>query len=138
MKRLIIATIAVFAVALSANSQRIKGSDTVLPVSQKEAEDYKKTNKSSSVSVTSGGNGVGISALLAGTTDIAQASRRIKFDERQKMKEVGKTVKELIIAYDALAVVVHPYNKDGKLTRKQLERIFIGKSKTGKKLASKT
>lgn len=46
MKRLIIATIAVFAVALSANSQRIKGSDTVLPVSQKEAEDYKKrTNR---------------------------------------------------------------------------------------------
>ncbi len=134
MKRLIIASIAVFVVAVSANSQRIKGSDTVLPLSQKEAEDYKKNNKSSNVSVTGGGSGVGISALLAGTTDIAQASRRIKFDERQKLKEAGKTVKEIIVAYDALAVVVHPSNKVTKLTREQLEGIFTGKIKNWKEL----
>ena len=127
MKKTILTSIALFAIALSVNAQRIKGSDTVLPLTQKEAESYKKTKPSSSISVTGGGSGVGLSALLAGTTDIAQASRKIKFDEKQKLQEGGKTAKEVIIAYDALAVVVNPTNKVAKLTREQLEGIFTGK-----------
>lgn len=126
--------IALFSLAVSANAQTIKGSDTVLPLSQKEAENYMKANKSISISVTGGGSGVGISALLAGTTDIAQASRRIKFTERQKLQESGKSVKEIIIAYDALAVVVHPSNKVTNLTREQLEGIFTGKITNWKEL----
>lgn len=109
------------------NAQKLKGSDTVLPLSQQEAESYMKSNPSASVTVTGGGSGVGISALMEGTTDIAQSSRRIKFDERQKLKEQGKTVKEVIIAYDALAIIVHPENKVTNLTREQLEGIFTGK-----------
>lgn len=111
----------------NANGQQVKGSDTVLPLSQKEAENYMKTNSTATVTVTGGGSGVGISALLTGTTDIAQSSRKIKFDERQKLKTAGKTVKETIIAWDALSVVVHSANKVGKLTREQLEGIFTGK-----------
>lgn len=125
------------ALALSVNAQRIKGSDTVLPLSQSEAEDYKKSYPSSTVSVTGGGSGVGISALLAGTTDIAQTSRKIKFDEKQKLQESGKTAKEVIIAYDALAVVVNPSNRVTNLTREQLERIFTGKIKNWKEVGGK-
>lgn len=134
MKKTILTTIALFTITLSLNAQRIKGSDTVLPLSQKEAESYKKANPKTTVSVTGGGSGVGISALLTGTTDIAQASRKIKFDEKQKLQKGGKTAKEVIIAYDALAVVVHPSNKVTKLTREQLEGIFTGKIKNWKEL----
>jgi phosphate transport system substrate-binding protein len=104
----------------------IKGSDTCLPVSQQEAEAYGKKG-SGTVTVTGGGSGVGISALISGTCDIAQSSRPMKFDEKQKMSEAGKTVKEVIVGYDALAVVINPSNPVNQLTRQQLEQIYTGK-----------
>ena len=134
IKKIFLSLVVLLTLVLNANAQRIKGSDTVLPLSQSEAENYKKVNSSSSVSVTGGGSGVGISALVAGTTDIAQASRRIKFDEKQKLQESGKTAKEVIIAYDALAVIVNPANKVVNLTREQLEGIFTGKIKNWKEI----
>lgn len=116
----------------SINAQRIKGSDTVLPLSQALAESFiKKTNKST-LTVTGGGSGVGISALYSKSTDIAQASRRIKFVEKHKLQNAGIEINEVIIAYDALAIVVHPSNTINKLTREQLEKIFTGKIKNWK------
>lgn len=106
---------------------KIKGSDTCLPLSQKFAEVYSQKNKGSGISVLGGGSGVGIEALLSSTTDIAQSSRKMKLDEKMKLQKAGKKVKEVIIAYDALAVVVHPANTVSKLTREQLEGIFTGK-----------
>jgi phosphate transport system substrate-binding protein len=106
---------------------KIKGSDTCLPLSQKEAESFMKKSSGSSITVTGGGSGVGFSALLSGTTDIAQASRSIKMDEKMKMKDAGKAYKETTIAFDALAVVVNTANKVSQLTREQLEGIFTGK-----------
>ena len=70
---------------------------------------------------------MGISALLDKTTDIAMASRSIKFGETMKAKKLGEDLTEAIIAYDALAVVVHPSNPVNQLTREQLEGIFRGK-----------
>ncbi len=122
------------ALTLNIQAQKIKGSDTMLPLSQKEAESFMKANPSQTVTVTGGGSGVGISALVEGTTDLAQASRKIKFDEKQKLQEGGKTVKEVIAAWDALAIVVHPSNKVKKLTREQLEGIFTGKITNWKEL----
>ena len=84
-------------------------------------------NPDARVTVTGGGTGVGISALMDGTTDIAMASRPIKFSEKMKVKSAGKEVEEVIVAYDALAVVVHPSNPVRQLTRQQLEDIFRGK-----------
>ncbi len=127
MKKIILAAVMIAAGIAAADAQKIKGSDTVLPLSQKEAENYMKANPSAVVTVTGGGSGVGLSALVEGTTDIAQASRRIKFDEKQKLQEAGNTAKEVIIAYDALAIVVNPANKVTNLTREQLEGIFTGK-----------
>ena len=97
----------------------------MLPLAQKESEAFNK--KGGNVTVTGGGSGVGIAALLAGTTDIASASRKIKFDEKVKFQQAGKSPVEKIIAFDALAVVVNPGNKVSELTRQQLEDIFTGK-----------
>ncbi len=116
-----------FSTANAMQAQRIKGSDTVLPIAQASAEKFMSQNPNARVTVTGGGSGVGISALLDGTTDIAMASRAIKFSEKMKVRAAGKDVKEVIIAYDALAVVVNPSNPVSRLTREQLEGIFRGK-----------
>lgn len=77
---------------------------------------------------------MGIASLLEGTTDIATTSRKMKFDERIKMQEAGKKTNEVIVAYDALAIVVHPSNKVTNLTREQLEAIFTGKVRNWKEV----
>ncbi|MDR1682714.1 MAG: substrate-binding domain-containing protein, partial [Candidatus Symbiothrix sp.] len=127
MKQVLLSIAILFTSFNALQAQKIKGSDTVLPLSQKEAENYLKKNPAETLVVTGGGSGVGLAALLEGTTDIAQSSRKIKFDERQKLQEAGKAVKEVIIAYDALAIIVHPENKVTNLSREQLEGIFTGK-----------
>jgi len=126
MKKIILSLMMLCALVPSFQAQKIKGSDTVLPLAQQEAEAFMKKFKKS-VTVTGGGSGVGIAALMEGTTDIAMSSRKMKFDEKLKFKESGKSVVEKIIAYDALAVIVNPSNPVSKLTRAQLEGIFTGK-----------
>jgi len=103
---------------------KIKGSDTVLPLAQKEAEMYMKKNTDASITVGGGGSGVGIAALIDGSTDICMSSRDLKMEEKLKLKD--KKVKEVIIAFDALSVIVNPGNKVSKLTREQIEGIYTG------------
>lgn len=132
MKKIIL-VLSIIGVVMGCNTKMekeiltIKGSDTVLPLTQEEMEAYQKEDPDAAISVTGGGSGVGIAALLSGTTDIAQSSRKIRFDEKSKLEETGKELHEVIIAYDALSVVVHPDNKVSKLTREQLEGIFTGR-----------
>src|SRR4051812_32812614 len=101
-KILVLAAIAI--VSFNSNAQKvvIKGSDTVLPLSQKEAETYMKKNAGKSITVVGGGSGVGLSALVDNSTDIAMSSRKIKMDERMKLQDAGRAFKEVIIANDAL------------------------------------
>ena len=135
MKKIVIAIICILGVASFAflttdlQAQKIKGSDTMLPLSQKAAESFMSKNPSKTVSVTGGGSGVGIAALVEGSTDIAMSSRKIRFNEKKRLQESGKSVKEVIAAYDALAVIVHSGNKVSNLTREQLEGIFTGRIK---------
>jgi len=138
MKKLLI-VIAIMAIMPGVYPQtavncKIKGSDTCLPLTQKEAEVFMKKNAGSSIMVTGGGSGVGFAALQNGNTDIAQASRSMKMDEKMKMTDAGKNYKETIIAYDALAVIVNPSNKVSQLTREQLESIYTGKVKNWKEV----
>ena len=119
--------LAALGLTAAACAQKLKGSDTLLPLAQKAAENYSEKNPSAHVTVTGGGSGVGQSSLREGTTDIAMASRRIKFDERVRMQQAGRPVEELTVAFDALAVIVHPSNPVSRLTREQLEGIFRGK-----------
>lgn len=125
------------ALALYVNStqaQKLKGSDTVLPLAQKEAESYMKANKTAKITVIGGGSGVGLSSLIDGTTDIAMSSRKMKMTEKIKLSDAGKSSKETTIAFDALAVVVNPTNKVAQLTKAQLEDIFTGKIKNWKEV----
>ncbi len=126
-KKILISVFVAMLAAGSAQAQRVKGSDTLLPLTQELAEDYLEEHPEGEVIVTGGGSGVGIAALMENTTDIAMASRRIKFGEKMKFAEAGLDAREVIVAYDALAVVVNPSNPVTQLTREQLEDIFRGK-----------
>lgn len=105
----------------------IKGSDSVLPLGQKEAEVFSKNNPGSTISISGGGTGVGIAALLDGTTDIAMASRSLKTDEKIKLESKDIKVVETQISWDALSIIINPKNKVSQLTKEQLKDIFTGK-----------
>lgn len=129
--------IALFTISCQSNKEHtlnIKGSDTVLPLTQELIEAYKKEVPAFSIAVTGGGSGVGLTALLNGTTDIAQSSREIKLEEQLKLENKGQKAAEVILAYDALSIVVHPENAVSQLTREQLEGIFTGKIKNWKEV----
>lgn len=112
----------------------IKGSDTVLPLAQMEAEKLMAKNTDISVSVVGGGTGVGLTALLEGTTDVAMASRDLKTEEALQFKEAKRNIVKTLIAYDALTVIVNPANKVSKLTKEQIEKIFTGEIKNWKEV----
>lgn len=80
------------------SAQKLKGSDTLLPLVQKTSESYFHSHPSTEITVTGGGSGVGISALREGTTDIAMVSRRMKFDERMKLQAAGHPPVEVTVA----------------------------------------
>lgn len=122
MKKVILFAIAMMSIS-TLSAQKIKGSDTMLPLTQRFAEEYKE----SSITVTGGGSGVGITSLIDNTCDIAMSSRKIKFAERSNLNKKGIKVKEIIAGYDALAVIVNPTNKISKLTKEQVEDIYTGK-----------
>jgi len=98
----------------------------VLPISLKLAEIFSDDPNRPDVSVTAGGSGVGISALLQDNTDIAMASRAIKFQERVAIRERGFEFREETIAFDALAVIIHPSNPVEELTVEQVKGIYRG------------
>ncbi len=112
----------------------IKGSDTVLPVSQALAEAYLKKQGSPLISVTGGGSGVGIAALLNGDTDIAMSSRPLKLAERLRLSAAQRTLIEDTIAWDVLAVCVHPSNPISQLSRGDLVGIYTGAIRNWKEL----
>jgi phosphate transport system substrate-binding protein len=134
MKKQISLFLSLCLVAGSLFAQKIKGSDTMLPLSQKAAEVFMKSNPSAKITVTGGGSGVGIAALIDGSTDICMSSRAMKMDEKLKMQDAGRAYKEVIVAYDALSVIINPGNKVTQLTREQLEGIFTGKIKNWKEV----
>jgi len=119
------------AVINSANSQdkkslTIKGSDTMVHLVSAWAETYMKENPGIEISVTGGGSGTGIAALINNTTDIASASRNIKEKEIDQAKENNVMPLETKVALDGIAVAVNPNNPVNELTMEQLKKIFTG------------
>lgn len=112
---------------MEGGSIQLKGSDTMVNLGQAWAEKFMKENPSASVAVTGGGSGTGIAALLNGTTDIAECSRSIKEKEIATAEESGIEPLEHIVAFDGIAVVVHPSNPVSELTIEQLADIFTGR-----------
>ena len=101
-----------------------KGSDTLVNVAQAWAEEYKEVNSGVAVAVSGGGSGTGIAAMINGTVDIANASRKMKDKELKKAKESGQDPVEHIVGYDALAVFLHQNNPIDTLSIEQLAKIF--------------
>ena len=106
----------------------IKGSDTMVHLTSSWAETFMKQNPDIEVSVTGGGSGTGIAALLNGTTDICAASRKIKNTELQLALQKNIHPHEIAVAKDGIAVVVHPDNPVNEMTLEQLSKIFTDKS----------
>lgn len=104
----------------------VKGSDTMLPISQIWAEAFMKKNPDVTVAVTGGGSGTGISALINGTCDIANASRPIKEKEIKAAKSRNFVPKQINVALDGIAVIVHPSNPIQSLTMDQVRAMFVG------------
>ena len=104
-----------------------KGSDTLVNLALAWAETYRDVKPDLSIAVTGGGSGTGIAALINGTVDIANASRKMKDKEISAAQENGIEPVEFTVAIDALAVIVHPDNPVSKLSVDQLADIFTGR-----------
>lgn len=107
-------------------SLKIIGSNTITPLSAVWAEEFMKKYPRVSIAVSGPGSGAGIAALIDGTTDICQASRKIRAEEIAQAEAKGVQPYEIRIANDGLAVVVHPSNTVSELTIAQLSRIYTG------------
>lgn len=112
------------AVADSATLIRIKGSDTMVHVAQKWAEEYEYRSRDLAVSVGGGGSGTGFRAMLIGTADLVNASRRIDTSELERAQALGMDPVEHVVGFDALAVYLHKDNPLASISFSQLAQIF--------------
>jgi len=116
------------ATAAQAGSVTIKGSDTMVILGQRWAEDYMKKNPGTTLQVTGGGSGTGISALINGTTDICASSRAMKTAEKEKLRDrYNNSGVEIPVARDGLAVYVAATNPLTEISIPDLKGIFTGK-----------
>lgn len=101
-----------------------KGSDTLVNVAQAWAENYAAVAPETAVAVTGGGSGTGISAMINGTVDIANSSRKMKDSELELARGNGNEPIEFVVGFDALAVFVHPDNPLDEVSLKQLASLY--------------
>jgi len=114
-------------IARGAEIIQVKGSTTVLPVSEACSQIFMQDHPGVKIHVHGGGSGRGISALISGDCDIADASRPIEAREIELAINKGVEPTAHVIGLDAIAVIVHPSNPLSKLTSRQLKDIFTGK-----------
>jgi len=132
MKKYFILFMAIFSLSLTANSVfaqnmlQIKGSDTLINLVQKLAEEYMEKNPGKYIAVTGGGSGTGIAALTNKKCDIANASRLMKSKEIDMANQRGVNPKRVVIAMDGLSVIVNGRNSVDKLSMDQIGKIFRG------------
>jgi phosphate transport system substrate-binding protein len=107
----------------------IKGSDTLLALSQDWADQFQTGNPDAIIQVTGGGSGTGIEALLAGEVDIANASRAAKDKEKAAAVESGISLVEVPVAVDGICFVINPSNELSEVSMEQLGAIFAGETK---------
>ncbi len=121
--------------ALNAEARTLiqnKGSDTLVNVAQAWAEKYRDINPEVAVAVSGGGSGTGIAAMINGTVDIANSSRKMKKRELEQARKRGRNPVEHVVGYDALAVYLHPNNPVKSLTIAQIADIYGRKGKVKK------
>ncbi len=129
MKKSIFALIALLVVSTmlyAATTITIKGSDTLVRLGQRWAEEYMKENPEAVIQVSGGGSGTGIAALLNGTTDICEASRDMKEREYKLAEEKGIEIYRISVALDGIAVFLNEENPIDELSFAQLQSIYTG------------
>lgn len=129
MKKIMIMAVALLLVAsyaFSAKTVTIKGSDTLVRLGQRWAEEYMKANPGTVIQISGGGSGTGIAGLLNGTTDICQASRDMKEKENKLAADKGITPYRVSVALDGIAVFLNENNPVKNLTFAQLKGMYTG------------
>ncbi len=122
-----------------AGTVTVKGSDTMVVLGQRWAEEYMKKHGTTTIQVTGGGSGTGISALINGTTDVCEASRAMKDAEKKQLADkAGAPPVEITVAKDGLSVYVNDSNPLTELTMDQLKQIFTGKIDNWKAVGGRT
>jgi phosphate transport system substrate-binding protein len=111
----------------------IKGSDTMVILTQRWAETYMAAHPGTVIQVTGGGSGTGIAALINGTTDICDASRPMKDSEKQQVQQrYGSPPVEIVVAKDGLSLYVNEANPVHEIAMAQLKDVYTGKAKDWK------
>jgi phosphate transport system substrate-binding protein len=100
------------------------GSDTMVNLAQAWAEAYAKLQPGVSVEVSGGGSGVGVAALINGTANVANCSRKFEPEEITKARANGKDPKEFVVGYDGLAIYVHKDNPLEQISLEELGEIY--------------
>ena len=113
---------------------QVKGSDSEVNLVQRLAEVFMQKNPGVNISVTGGGSGTGIAALINKQTDIANSSRELNVKEEEAAKKAGVTPFRVAFATDAVSVILHPENQVSKLTLEQLGKIFKGEIENWKQV----
>jgi phosphate transport system substrate-binding protein len=131
MKKFLSSLLAILAlaapVAAQAGTVTVKGSDTMVLLGQRWAEEFMKKNPTTKVQVTGGGSGTGLAALINGTTDIAMSSRPMKDAEGEKLRtRFNTTGNEVSVAKDGVTLYVHEANPLSSLTQEQIRDIYLG------------
>jgi phosphate transport system substrate-binding protein len=135
---MLVAVVAIASAFMQQTTITVKGSDTMVILAQKWAELYMKSNQNVSIQVTGGGSGVGITALINGTTDICDASRQMKQTEIEKLKARYNTLGvEIPCAKDGITIFLNEANSVSEVTIKQLSDIYQGKIRNWKELGGK-
>jgi phosphate transport system substrate-binding protein len=135
---LTLAALSALAAPAFAKPVTVKGSDTMVILGQRWAETYMNTTPGQVVMVTGGGSGTGIAALINGTTDICQASRAMRQDEKLKLRDRYQTMGiETPVARDGVTIYVHESNPVPSLTVAQLRDIYLGKTTNWKQVGGR-
>jgi phosphate transport system substrate-binding protein len=123
------ATLALSFASGTARAERlvIKGSDTLgAKLVPQLAEQFKADHPDATFDIAAEGSTTGFAALIDGTAQIGMSSRDAKPAEMAAATAKGVTLKETIVAYDGVAVIVNAANPIKGLTKKQVEQIFTG------------
>jgi len=120
--------------AMADTTIKVDGSTTVLPIMQKVVEAYMKAHPDVKITVSGGGSGNGIKALLDGATDVAMASRAIEPKELDLAKTKNVAPNQIVCAIDAIVPIVNPANKLSAITLAQLKDLYMGKITSWKDL----
>jgi phosphate transport system substrate-binding protein len=127
LKSLVAVLVLAVPMAARAGTITVKGSDTMVILGQRWAEEFMKKTPATKVQVTGGGSGTGLAALQNGTTDIAMSSREMKATEGEKLRSrYNASAVEIPVAKDGVTFYVHESSPVNSLTKEQLRDIYLG------------